>query len=111
MVRANIFAEGRVQGVGFRATAAQVARKLGLQGLVRNLRDGRVQIFLDGPREKISEFIGSVRIHEGALRGLHPKVKRMAIAFENEDDFVDAWWPYSDFEIDYSRGQARFHQE
>ncbi|TFF91162.1 acylphosphatase [Candidatus Thorarchaeota archaeon] len=104
MVRASIFAEGRVQGVGFRATAAQVARALELQGLVRNLRDGRVQIVVDGPRERISEFIESVKTHEGALRGFHPKVARLVVAFEDEDGFIDAWRPYSGFEIDYSRG-------
>jgi acylphosphatase len=101
MVRARIFAEGSVQGVGFRATAAEVARELGLEGLVRNLRDGRVEIFLEGSKEAISEFLVRVMEHEGALRGLRPRVDNLSVVYEGEPGFEEAWRPYSGFEVDY----------
>lgn len=40
--------EGRVQGVGFRAHARREAVQLGLQGIARNLVDGRVEVLVQG---------------------------------------------------------------
>ncbi|HEU0139105.1 MAG TPA: acylphosphatase, partial [Bryobacteraceae bacterium] len=41
---------GRVQGVGFRDFAQRAASDLSLNGYVKNLDDGRVEVYAAGPR-------------------------------------------------------------
>jgi acylphosphatase len=44
---------GRVQGVWFRASTRDRARSLGLDGWVRNLPDGRVEVLVSGPEAQV----------------------------------------------------------
>jgi acylphosphatase len=52
---------GRVQGVGFRYFAEEVAHREGVHGWVRNLPDGRVEVAADGDAESIERFERSLR--------------------------------------------------
>ncbi len=47
---------GRVQGVGFRYFASDVASRENLDGWVRNLPDGRVEIEAEGDAEALTRF-------------------------------------------------------
>jgi acylphosphatase len=49
--------EGRVQGVYYRAWTHETARTLGLDGTVRNCRDGSVEATFSGPADKIEEML------------------------------------------------------
>lgn len=60
-VREAVVFEGRVQGVGFRATAASIARDLDLEGWVRNEPDGTVRCEVQGPPESIEAFLSRLR--------------------------------------------------
>ena len=53
--------QGRVQGVGFRYFAQDVAQELGLAGWVRNLPDGSVEAYAEGPKEALEAFIKRLR--------------------------------------------------
>jgi acylphosphatase len=49
--------EGRVQGVGYRVWTQRVAAGLGLEGWVRNRRDGSVEAVFQGPDANVADMI------------------------------------------------------
>ena len=49
--------KGRVQGVWFRGWTAETARGLGLNGWVKNRRDGSVEAVFLGPAEVVGEML------------------------------------------------------
>ena len=53
--------QGDVQGVGFRATAAHIARRAGLSGWVMNLSDGSVRLEATGARTELEKFLLNLR--------------------------------------------------
>ena len=59
----HFYFSGHVQGVGFRYTAARIARNYGLVGWVKNLPDGRVESVVDGSPEIIELFLKDLQAH------------------------------------------------
>ena len=57
----HVTIRGRVQGVGYRYWFEQQARARGLEGWVRNRRDGSVEAVLAGPAEAVAELVAQCR--------------------------------------------------
>ncbi|MBS1762700.1 MAG: acylphosphatase [Bacteroidetes bacterium] len=57
MISKSIIVKGKVQGVFFRASAKRAAEDLNLNGWVKNLPDGNVEILISGDKPQIEEFI------------------------------------------------------
>ena len=68
MLKIHFKVEGRVQGVYYRQSAINVAQRLGLRGLVRNRRDGSVEILATGDEKALNEFLDWCRIGPEAAK-------------------------------------------
>ena len=53
----KLVVSGRVQGVGYRYFIARTASELGINGYVKNLYSGDVEIFAEGRKEFLEELI------------------------------------------------------
>ena len=67
MIR-RLVVTGRVQGVWFRGWTVDQAVALGLDGWVRNRRDGSVEILVSGPDAAVEALIGRCRQGPPAAR-------------------------------------------
>lgn len=77
-----IIVHGRVQGVGFRASALGEAEKIGLSATAENLILGAVEIHVEGSSEQLDEFtrwagrgpalarVDELQTTDGPLQGL-----------------------------------------
>ncbi|HEY2158547.1 MAG TPA: acylphosphatase [Isosphaeraceae bacterium] len=77
--RQRVLYDGRVQGVGFRFTAARLAPRFGVSGWVRNLPDGRVELEAQGETEALRGFLDAIRGELG------PKIHRADEASQTTD--------------------------
>ena len=57
MRRVHAIITGRVQGVSFRASTADEARRLGLVGWVKNLSDGAVELEAQGTADAVAALL------------------------------------------------------
>jgi acylphosphatase len=57
----QVMVTGRVQGVGYRAWVEHRARAHGLEGWVRNRRDGSVEALFAGPADVVADLIARCR--------------------------------------------------
>ncbi len=71
MERMTVHYSGRVQGVGFRITARQIACGYDVTGTVRNLPDGRVELVAEGARAELKAFLTGIA--ESELSGFIAK--------------------------------------
>ena len=88
--RIHVFYSGRVQGVGFRATAEETAQQCHVVGWVKNLRDGRVELVAEADEATLQQFLSEFRT--GPMKHF---IHQVEISWGNASDTFD------EFEIRY----------
>lgn len=58
--RVRVIYHGRVQGVGFRATAQHIATEFAISGYVRNRDDGSVELEAQGEAAEVQRFLDAL---------------------------------------------------
>ena len=62
MVARRYYVSGDVQGVGFRYFVLLEVQRIGdIRGYVRNLRDGRVEVFAEGEEPQLEDLEATLR--------------------------------------------------
>ncbi len=86
----HAFVSGRVQGVGYRAFTSWKANLLKLKGFVRNLPDGRVEVYVEGSDDSIQKFLRHLK-------------KGPTLSYVSNVDYVfgDSRGDYEGFSITY----------
>ena len=77
----RLYITGSVQGIFYRNFIKQNAEKLDVKGFVRNLDDGRVEIFLEGSIENVDKMI--------EISKVGPKHSQIRSVEEKEEKFQD----------------------
>lgn len=88
--RVHVLYSGRVQGVGFRVTAEELACRLGVVGWIKNLRDGRVELIAESQETVLKQFLEAIRT--SAMKNFIRQV---------ESSWSDASDTFDDFTIRY----------
>jgi len=78
----RLYIQGTVQGIFFRQFIKENAERNDIRGFVRNLEDGRIEIFMEGDNKNIDKMI------ELCKKGpKHAKINHVEIREEKVQDF------------------------
>ena len=59
--RREVHYSGQVQGVGFRYTTRNIAQQFHVTGYVRNLRNGSVEVIVEGEADELDRFLADLQ--------------------------------------------------
>ena len=82
----HIVVHGYVQGVGFRSFVQMQALPLNVAGWVRNCADGTVEIWAEGPRDKLERL--AERVQKGPRYGL---VDHLDVDWQQPKNFLSGF--------------------
>lgn len=80
----RLYITGNVQGIFFREFVKENAEKHNLKGFVRNLEDGRVEIFLEGSIDDVNKMIAVCQ--QGPK---HAQIRNVEIRDEKHQGFKE----------------------
>jgi acylphosphatase len=76
---------GNVQGVGFRYFAVHVAQRLGINGNVRNVASGDVEVNAHGDESNLNEFLKELHVGPSSA-----EVRDVRVAWSDENGAEDS---------------------
>lgn len=79
---ARLYINGTVQGVFFRGFVKENAERYDVKGFVRNLEDGRVEVFLEGNTDNVNKVIDVLK--KGPR---HAQIRNVQVKQEKFQDF------------------------
>ena len=82
----RVIIKGRVQGVMFRASCAQVATLANVTGYAKNLSDGSVEVLLEGEANAVEKVL--LWCHEGPASAQVDAVEIHNVSTNNHTDFT-----------------------
>lgn len=78
----RVYITGTVQGIFFRAFVKENAERYNVKGFVRNLEDGRIEIFMEGKTNDVNKLL---EVCEKGPR--HSKIRNVELKQERFQDF------------------------
>ena len=78
----RLYVSGAVQGVFFRGFVKENAERYDIKGFVRNLEDGRIEIFLEGNTDDVNKMIEICKTGPK-----HSQIRNVEIKDEKFQDF------------------------
>ena len=80
----RLYIKGTVQGVFFRAFVKDSAEKNNVSGFIRNLDDGRIEVFLEGEIDNVDKVV------EACMNGpKHSQIEDVEIKPEKVQEFKE----------------------
>jgi acylphosphatase len=80
----RLYIDGTVQGIFFRQFIKENAERQNVRGFVRNLEDGKVEVFIEGDQENVEKMI------ELCKKGpKHSQIRNVEIKEEKFQDFKE----------------------
>ena len=78
----RVYIEGTVQGIFFRGFVKENAERHNVKGFVRNLEDGRIEVFLEGNNDDVDKMVELCRTGPK-----HSDIKNVEVKPEKFQDF------------------------
>jgi len=112
MIKARLVVEGNVQGVSYRALVKQIARRLAIKGLVRNLEERGVEIFCESSNESVLQNFVKMIDKKGDIKEpFSLNVEKINIYREGEKGYVNPPAQFKTFDVDYKIKLDHFQKE
>jgi len=100
-MKVRLVIEGNVQGAGYRAMVKNVARRLKIKGLVRNLDDGNVEGFCECDEKTLNKFIKIIDRKGDPEQPFSLNVEKINVYKEGDVNCVGLPEEFGLFETDY----------